>query len=391
MNFGFTETQRKFREEVRAFLEEELSKGSFRVRSNGWVEGYSPEFSRKVAERGWIGITWPKEYGGQGRSYVDRAIMMEEFLGYQAPIAFHFLGDRQVGPALIHFANDELKKEYLPQIRAGQLSFCLLFSEPDAGSDLVSAKTSAREDGDYYVINGQKVWTSGGHRAQLGWLLARTDPQAPKHKGLSEFIIDMKTPGITVRPLINIVGVHSFNEVFFDEVRIPKRNLVGEKNRGFYQIMAQMDYERAGLERLMQNYPLYMHILDYVKTHQQNGKPLSKKPSIRNSLAQLEVEYSVGRLFCYYVAWVLDQGRIPNLEAAMCKAYCTQYEKRLSDLATRILGPYGQILPGSKGVPLDGEAAECYLWSPSYTIQGGSVEVLKNIVATRGLGLPTEK
>lgn len=390
MNFGFTEEQRKFRQEVRDFLEKEKANGSIGARGGGMLEGRSPEFSKKVAERGWIGMTWPKQYGGQGRSYVDRAIMMEEFLRYQAPISYHFLGDRQVGPALIHFANDELKNEYLPQIRAGELSFCLLFSEPDAGSDLVSAKTSAREDGDYYVINGQKVWTSGGHLAELGWLLARTDPQAPKRKGLSEFIIDMKTPGITIRPLINIAGAHSFNEVFFDEVRIPKRNLVGEKNRGFYQIMAQMDYERAGLERLMQNYPLYVDILDYVKKTSRNGLPLKNDSRIKHSLAQVEIEYNVGRLFCYYVAWVLDQGRIPNLEAAMCKAYCTQYEKRLSDLATRILGPAGQLMPESYGAPLNGLAAECYLWSPSYTIQGGSVEVLKNIVATRGLGLPTE-
>jgi len=388
MEFGFTKEQEQFREEVRSFLEEELAKGGFVCRSNQWVEGVSKEFSRKVAERGWIGMTWPKEYGGQGRSYIDRAILMEEMLRYQAPIGYHFLGDRQVGPSLIHFGSDELKQEFLPKIIRAEVSFCLGFSEPDAGSDLVSVRTTAREEGDYYVLNGQKVWTSLAHKVDYIWVLARTDPDAPKHKGLSEFIVDTKSPGLTIRPIINMVGRHSFNEVFFEDVKVPKTYLVGQKNRGFYQIMTQVDYERAGLERLMQNYPLYEKLLNHVRSDTPEGARLRSDPFIRDNLAQLEVEYQAGRLFCYYVAWVLDQGRIPNYEAALCKAYCTQFEQRLNDIATRILGLYGQLLPGSKWAPIEGEASESYLFSPSYTIQGGTLEILKNIVATRGLGLP---
>jgi alkylation response protein AidB-like acyl-CoA dehydrogenase len=391
MDFGFTKEQESLRHEVRDFLETKVTDGEFQVKSNGWVEGHSQRFSKDMSGKGWIGMTWPKEYGGHDRSYIDRAIVMEEMLTYQAPIGFHFLADRQVGPAIIHFGNDEQKKTYLPKIINADISIAIGLSEPNAGSDLVSVKTTAIEQGDFYVINGQKVWTTGGHRVDYIWLLVRTDLNAPKHKALSEFIVDMKTPGITVRPIINMAGVHSFNEIFFEDVKVPKENLVGPKNRGFYQLMAQVDYERAGLERLMQNYPLFKNLVEYVKKEKRNGNPLSKDPFIRNKLAELEVEYQVGRLFCYQVAWTLSQGRIPNYEAALCKAFCTQFEQRLSDAATRVLGLYGQLMPGSKYAPMDGDAADSYLWSVSYTIQGGTLEVLKNIVATRGLGLPVAK
>ena len=391
MDFSFTKEQERLRQEVRDFLETKVTDGEFQVKSNGWVESHSQKFSKDMSRKGWIGMTWPKEYGGHNQSYIDRAIVMEEMLTYQAPIGFHFLADRQVGPAIIHFGNDEQKKTYLPKIINADISIAIGLSEPNAGSDLVSVKTTAMEQGDFYIINGQKVWTTGGHRADYIWCLVRTDLNAPKHKALSEFIVDVKTPGITVRPIINMAGVHSFNEIFFEDVKVPKENLVGPKNRGFYQLMAQVDYERAGLERLMQNYPLFKNLVEYAKKEKRNGNPLSKDPFIRNKLAELEVEYQVGRLFCYQVAWTLSQGRIPNYEAALCKAFCTQFEQRLSDAATRVLGLYGQLMPGSKYAPMDGDAADSYLWSVSYTIQGGTLEVLKNIVATRGLGLPVAK
>lgn len=391
MDFGFTAEQEKFRQEVRAFLEEKIKSGAFEIISNGWLENSSQEFSKEMSQRGWIGMTWPKEYGGQERTYMDRAILMEEMLTYQAPIAYHFLADRQVGPAIIHFGSDDQKKKYLPKIINAEMSMALGLSEPNAGSDLVSVKTFAKEEGDFFILNGQKVWTTGAHRADYVWMIVRTDLDAPKHKGISEFIVDLKSPGVTVRPIINIAGVHSFNEVFFEDVKVPRENMVGVKNRGFYQLMAQVDYERAGLERLMQNYPVFANLVEYVKKEKRSGRPLCEDPIVRNTLAELEVEYQVGRLFCYQVAWTLTQGRIPNYEAALCKAYCTQYEQRLSDAATRILGPSGQLMPGSKWAPLEGEAASSYLWSVSYTLQGGSLEVLKNIVATRGLGLPVAK
>ena len=392
MDFDFTEEQKAFRQEIRDFLSKELEAGSFVTRQNAWVEGYSQGFSKKIAERGWIGLTWPREFGGKGKGYIDRVIMLEEMLRVQAPINFHFMADRQVGPALIHFGTDEQKKEFLPRIINAELSFCLLFSEPDAGSDLASVRTTAVEKDDHYIINGQKVWTSGGHLTHFGWALVKTnrDPAVKKHRALSEFIIDMNSPGITVRPLINIAGAHSFNEVFFEDVKVPKTRLVGQKDRGFYQIMEQMVYERAGIERLMQNHPLKENVIEYAKTTRKNGRPLAEDPLVRNAIASLEIEFTAGRLLCYKVAWTIDQGNIPNYEASVCKAYCTLYEKKLADIATQIMGLYGQLLPDSPAAPYDGMAAESFLWSPSYTLQGGAVEILKGIVALRGLNLQTK-
>ena len=388
MRFTFTKEQEDFRREVRDFLAAELGKRS--PQAGGLSEKRNIEFSQKMAQKGWLGMTWPQKYGGQGRTYVEKAILMEELLKVQAPLAYHFMADRQVGPAIIHFGSEWQKEYYLPRIVKAEpgISFCLLFSEPNAGSDLVAVATRAVKDGDDYVITGQKVWTSGGHLADNGWLLAVTnfDPKVPKHKACSEFILDMKAPGVTIRPIINIAGDHSFNEVFMDEVRINKKYLVGKENDGFKQIMAQMDYERAGLERLLQNYPLYEMLKKYTK-EMGTGRGQEFYFWAKDAMAQLETEFQIGRLLCYYTAWTIDQGRTPTKEAALCKAYCTQYEQRLNDVATRVLGPVSQIRAG-KWAPFNGYTAEAYLWGPSYTLQGGTVEVLKNIVALRGLGMP---
>lgn len=345
-----------------------------------------------MAERGWIGMTWPREHGGQGRPYVDKAILMEELFRVQAPIGYHFLADRQVGPALIHFGSKQQKEFFLPRIvRADEgVSFCLLFSEPNAGSDLAGVATTALREGDEYIVNGQKVWTSRAHVADFGWLLARTDPDpsANRYRSVSEFIVDMKSPGITVRPIVNMAGESNFNEVFFEDVRVPAASLVGEENAGFKQIMAQMDYERAGLERLMQNYPLFEQLKQHVRDMDPSETPETLRAWARDQVAQLEIEYSVGRLLCYYTAWTIDQGKTPTAQAAMCKAFCTRYEQKVNDVASQILGPVCQIRRGDPWSPLRGDLAESLLWGPSYTLQGGSVEVLKNIVALRGLGLP---
>jgi alkylation response protein AidB-like acyl-CoA dehydrogenase len=390
MRFTFTKEQDEFRQEIRDFLKAELEAGAFSVDIAELVGEPSQEFSRKLAQKGWIGLTWPKQYGGQGRSYVEKLILIEELMKVKAPIGYHFLADRQVGPALTSFGSDWQKEFFLPSIvRADEgMQFCLLFSEPNAGSDLAAVSAKAVRDGDYYIINGQKVWTTGGHLADYGWLLARTnlDSSVRRHLSCSEFILDMKSPGVTVRPLINMAGTHSFNKVFLDDVKIHKKYLVGQENEGFKQIMAQMDYERAGIERLMQNYPLYEHLISYVKKMDKDSRGFYSW--VRDQVAQLEIEYNIGRLLCYYTAWVVDQGKKPTSQAALTKAFCTQYEQRLNDVATKVMGPISQIRQGVKWSPFGGDLASCYLWAPSYTLQGGSVEVLKNIVALRGLGLP---
>ena len=386
MDFALTVEQEQFRKDVREFLEEEIEKGTFKVKSNYFIAEASQEFSRKLAEKRWLGMTWPEEYGGGNRSYIDRLILMEELMRFQAPLMFHFFGERQMGPGLIHFGSEEQKKEFLPKILNAEISFSLGMSEPGAGSDVAAVKTTAREEGDYFIINGQKTWTSHAHTSDYVWLLAITELEGPKYKNLSELIVDIKSPGITVRPLYNMIGVHSFNEVYFDDVKVHKRFLVGEKNRGFYQMLAQVDYERAGIERLMQNYPLFKNLKEHIK-----NSPLSSDSLIRDRLAQLEIEFQVGKLLIYHVAWVIDQGRIPNYEAAVSKTFSTLFEQRLGNFATEVLGQFGHVMPGFEGAPFDGDAAESYLWSPSYTIQGGTVEILKTVIATKGLGLDFKK
>ena len=390
MDFKFTEEQEAFRQEVRNFLEEELRKGSYTPSCDAWIQGYSPEFTKKVAEKGWIGLTWPKEYGGQGRSNIDRLILTEEMLRYGAPTACHWFGDRQIGRSIIAFGTEEQKKELLPKILRGEAYVGLGMSEPEAGSDLASLKTKAVEDGDEYVIDGQKMWTSCAGFMNYIYLVARTDSEAPKHRGISEFIIRADLPGITIQPTIDITGSEAWGEVFYDGVRVPKTCLIGEKNRGFYQILNQLDYERAGLERLMGNYPLFDAIIQFTKENRQNDKPLSQDKLIRQKLAQLQIEFDVGRLLTYRVVLVMDEGRAPNVEAAMAKAYCTTFEQRLASVATEILGLYGQLLAESKWAPILGMAPHSFLGSKGYSLQAGTTEVLKNIVATRGLGLPTD-
>lgn len=390
MDFEFTEEQEAFRQEVRSFLEEEMRKGTFQPMCDGWIQGFSPEFTKKVAEKGWIGLTWPKEYGGQGRSETDRLILTEEMLRYGAPAACHWFQDRQIGRAILANGTEEQKQDLLPKLLKGEALVGLGMSEPQAGSDLASLQTRAVEEGDEYVINGQKIWTSCARYMTHVYLVVRTDPDAVKHRGISEFIIDAKTPGITINPIIDITGTEAWAEVFFDDVRVPRTCLIGEKNRGFYQILNQLDYERAGLERLMGNYPLFDAIIQFTKETKQNDKPLCEDTIIRHKLAQLQIEFEVGRLLTYRVVTVMEEGRAPNVEAAMAKAYCTTFEQRLASEATEILGLYGQLLAESKWAPILGMAPHSYLGSKGYSLQAGTTEVLKNIVATRGLGLPTE-
>ncbi|TET55331.1 MAG: acyl-CoA dehydrogenase [Dehalococcoidia bacterium] len=383
MDFGFTEEQNKFRQEVRSFLQDEIQKGLWEPTCDAWIQGFDPAFTKRVAENGWIGLIWPEEYGGQGRSHIDRLILTEEMLRYGAPAACHWFADRQVGGAILSFGSEELKKEFLPRIAQGEAYFGLGMSEPGAGSDLASLRTKAVEDGDYYVINGQKTWTSCAYFAHYFDVYARTDPEAAKHRGISEFIVDARSPGLSRIPMTDITGTEAWSDLFFDNVRVHKKYLIGEKNRGFYQVLHQLDHERSGMERIMGNYPLFEAIVQFSKEHK-----LSCDPNVRSKLAQLRIEFEVGRLLGYRVTCVMEEGRTPNWESAMSKAYSTEFEKRLANVAMEILGPYGQLMPGSRLVPLRGMAPHSYLGSKGYSLQAGTTEILKNILAARGLGLP---
>jgi len=390
MDFGFTEEQERFRQEVGDFLEEEMRQGLWQPTCDAWIMTYDPEFTKRVATKGWIGLTWPKEYGGQGRSFIDRLILTEEMLRYGAPAACHWFADRQIGGALVHYGTEEQKKELLPVILKGEAYVGLGMSEPEAGSDLASLQTRAVEDGDDFIIDGQKTWTSGGSHMNYIYLVARTDPDVAKHRGISEFLFSASLPGITVQSIVDMTGGVHFNEVFFDNVRVPKKCLIGEKNRGWYQILNQLDYERSGMERLMANYVLFEALIKYTKETKRSGKSLCEDPVIRAKLAQLRIEYEIGRLHMYRVALVMDGGRAPNLESSMSKAYSTAFQQHLASVAIEIAGLYGQLHAESKGVPMQGLAYHSYLSSKGYSLQAGTSEVLKNIIALRGLGLPSQ-
>ena len=388
MDFRFTAEQEKFREEVADFLKNEIGKGLWKPSCDAWIQGQDPSFTKRVAQQGWIGLSWPKELGGGGRSAVDRMIMTEEMLRYGAPAACHWFADRQIGNAIIHYGNDEQKQEWLPMIMRGDAYVGLGLSEPDAASDLASIKTKATEADDYYIIDGQKVWTSCAKYMNYIYLVARTDPQAPKHRGISEFFFSTKLPGVTLTPTIDITGSEAWCETFLDQVKVPKKSLIGEKNKGFYQVVNQLDYERAGLERLMGNYVLYDAIIQFTKETKRHGQLLCKDYNVRGKLAQLQIEFEVGRLLTYRVALAIDEKRAPNIEASMAKVYSTAFEQHLAVIAMDILGLYSSLMEDSKYSVIRGMAPHSYLGSKGYSLQAGTSEILRNILAQRGLGLP---
>ena len=385
MDFRLTAAQEALREEVRAFLGATLPRYQSEPPSDAWMVGFSREFSREFAARGWIGYTWPARYGGREGSYLERLVITEECLRAGAPVAAHWMSDRQIGPALLAYGNEEQRAEFLPKIARAEVVFCIGMSEPNAGSDLASLKTRAVEDGDFFVVDGHKIWTSGAHEADFCYLVARTDPAAPKHKGISELLVDMRAPGITIRPVVDLTGKHHFNEVFFEGVRVHRRYLVGEKNRGWYQIASQLDYERSGMERLLSNWVVHRAVRAFA-----TEAGLTADPVLRDKLARLEIELEIGRWMIYRVAWLLTQGVVPNRESATTKAFSTDVEQRVAEVAGEVLGPYAALMPGSRAAKLAGRVARAILFSPAYTIQGGTSQVLRNIIALRALGLPAE-
>ncbi|MBT4363924.1 MAG: acyl-CoA dehydrogenase, partial [Desulfobacteraceae bacterium] len=276
-------------------------------------------------------------------------------------------------------------EKFLLPIAKGDLEFSLGYSEPGAGSDLLSLEMRAEDKGDHYLVNGQKTFNTHAHVADYHWLAVRTDPNAAKHKGISILIVDFKTPGITVRPMITIVGSRT-NEVYYDNVKVPKSSLVGEENKGFNYIMEALDYERmfpfAHYRKVFEN------IVEYAKEKIVDGEPLSKKTLVRQKLAQLEIELEASELLYYNLAHLLDNGKVPNYQASMEKTFVCELDQKISAVGMEIMGQYGQLSKGSKWAPLEGEIEYYYKWSIVETIYGGTTEVQKNIMAQRGLGLP---
>ncbi len=395
MNFRDTSEEARFRSDVRSFIERELPdqlrlRGAFSD-SFDLGEDRSPAMRtwwQRLVDRGWIAPAWPKEYGGGGLSVMEQFIFNEETALARAP-KLGGIAIGWAGPTIMLYGTEEQKRRHLPRILAGAEVWCQGFSEPGAGSDLASLQTRAVRDGDDYAVNGQKIWTSGAHNAGWMLLLARTDADAPKHKGLSYFVLDMKTPGITVRPIATMVGTSDFNEVFFDNVRVPKENLLGEENRGWYIATTTLDLERSGISTSV---TLVLHVRDLVEyVREQRDTPhctIRHRASLRYEIAERAVESEVARLMSYQVVSMQNAGLIPNKEASCAKLYTSELEQRISATWLRALGLYGQWREDR--APMEGSVPRRLLLNVASTIGGGTSEIMRNIIAQRGLGLPKE-
>ena len=393
MNITFTEQEEGFRQEIRDFLKDELPEDWDPLGKPGRTpeeqQAFSRGMSKRLADRGWLTLAWPEEYGGQGRSIMEQVIYNEEMSYWNVPGTELGTGAISwVGPVLMLAGTDDQKREHLPPIAKAERYWCTLYSEPGSGSDLASLQTSAVRDGDDFVINGQKIWTSSAHFADWGWLAARTNPDAPKHRGISIFMLDMKSPGVEVKPIYNMAGGHDFNEVYFNDVRVPSGNLVGTEDRGWYTLAVALDFERSGVGYSAGARRTLDALTRYVKETQRGGVPLSKDPNVRRKLAQRYVETEVSRWLSYRVAWMQSQGQIPNAEASMSKMYGTELTQRVARTGMEILGMAGQLSGDSKWAPLYGHIQQAYLMSTSSTIAAGTSEIQRNIIAQRGLGLP---
>ena len=394
MDFRFTEDEEAFRREVRQWLEQEIPQRWIELDPGIWEEteqswALAREFQHKLGEKGWLAPAYPKEYGGLELSHMKRLMLAEELAYNRTPISIEEeITVNWVGPSIMLFGTEKQKKDYLTKIAKGDIIFCLGYSEPNAGSDLASLQTRAVEAGDEYVINGQKTWCSYGHLADYCWLAARTDPDASRHEGISIFIVDMKTPGITVRPLINILNRHSFNEVFFDDVRIPEENLVGQKNKGWYQLVIALDFERSSIGYAAGNQRIIEELVKYAKESTRNGEPLANDPLIRNELAQLVVENEVARMMAYRIAWMFSKGLHPSYESSMSMVLVSEVMRRTANTGMRILGHYGELDRDSKWAVMNARIMRMCLSSLSIGVGGGSNEIQRNIIAIRGLGLP---
>lgn len=402
MEFRFTAAEEAFRQEVREFLRRELpadwaASGGVGTLGEGSEERWEllRGFQRKLAQRGWLTLGWPQEHGGLGASHMMQVIYNEEMSYQRAPTQLG-VGPDRVGPTIILYGTEEQKREHLPGIVNAEAVWCQGFSEPGAGSDLASLETRAEADGDYFVINGQKIWTSFAHKADWCILLARTDQEAPKHKGISYFLLDMRTPGIEVRPLMDLMGRANFNQVFLENVRVPRTAVAGELNRGWYVAAATLDFERSGINRVVAGMRTFEDLVEYAAQKKVNGpsaalgtgRRLIDEPGVRPKLGELAIEFSVGRLLAYRVASMQARGQIPNAEASMSKLYGSELQQRLASAGLAILGLAGQLEPESSHAPLAGRLEQFYLLASALTVAAGTSEIQRGIIAGRGLGLP---
>ena len=389
MEFKFTAEDEEFRTELRAFMKTELPdpwEGAGRYpEDDDW--DLNRVIRQKMAEKGWLTMHWPEEYGGQNASPVKSAIYNEEIAYMRAP-GRDIFGVRMLGPTLMIHGSEEQKKTHLPSVAKGEIQWCQGYSEPESGSDLASLSTRAVRDGDELVINGAKVWTTMAHRADWIMLLTRTDPDAPKHRGISFVLVDMKSPGVSVRPIINMAGGHEFNQVTFDDVRVPRANVVGDEDRGWYVAVTLLDFERSGIDYSASARRLLDDTKEFATETKRNGLPLIEIPWVRTLMADRYIDCEVARLMAYNVAYMQSQDLIPTKEASMSKVFGSEVVQRVTEASLDILGMYGTLGREDKWAPLKGRVQENWMNAFAGTIAAGTSEIQRNIIAGRGLGLP---
>ena len=393
MEFNDTPAEAEFRTRVREFIKGALPAN---YGTDDYDEGVPPKspaaiavaarWREALASSGWVVAHWPKEYGGGGLTPGEQFIMKEEMALAQTP-EMPQGGANMIGPTLMLHGTDEQKQEHLPKIAAAEVFWAQGYSEPGSGSDLASLQTRAKRDGDEFVLNGQKIWTSSAHLSQWMYMLARTDPEAPKHRGISMFILPIDTAGVTVRPLLSISRDHQFNEVFFEDARVPAKNLVGEENRGWYVGATLLDFERSNIGGTVAAVHSQQRNVELAQSvNAQPDRVLTQ--GARNEVADRTLDIEIAMLLSYRVISIQKRGQVPNHEASANKLFRSEVQQRVAKTGVKVAGLYGQLLRGSVAAPQNGRPAEAYLRSVGNTIAGGTSEIQRNVIATRGLGLP---
>jgi alkylation response protein AidB-like acyl-CoA dehydrogenase len=393
MDFRLTEEQEKRRKEffdVCKELEKKKPEGTYTLMDAFEIDteegiAYQESCRKEFAKRGWLRLGWPSEYGGTG-TVTDRAFLGEA-TGYHGVPGVDGFGVGMLAPMLLSEASEEIKRRFLPPIGNGDVLWCELWSEPNAGSDLAAVSTTAVRKGDEYIINGQKTWTSFAHRTDWGFGLFKTDPQGRKHHNLSFLLVDMKTPGVTIKPLYYFDGKHFYNEVFFDDVHVPAENIVGEENKGWQVAQTLAGFERSSVGIIMTLQRQLEDLVEYCNETKVRGKPLSRDPIIRNRLAEVACEIEANRTLAYHVADLQDRNQMALFDASAIKVYSSELWERLAALAADILGVYGQVKT-SKWAPMGGAWESNINTCLITSIAAGTNEIQKNIIAWFGLGMP---
>jgi alkylation response protein AidB-like acyl-CoA dehydrogenase len=366
---------RALREEVRQFLREHLADAPPLARARSWG-GWDTEFSRKVGARGWIGMTWPKRYGGHERTFLDRYVVLEEMLAAGAPVGAHWVADRQSGPLLLRFGTEAQRERFLPAITRGESYFAIGMSEPDSGSDLASLRTRAERVPGGYRVNGTKVWTSNAHRCQymIGTFRTGSDPK-DRHAGLTQFLVETRAPGITINPIVDLTGDHHFNLVLFEDVFVPEDMRVGDEGAGWMQVTTELAFERSGPERYLSSMALILELI----------RAIGRDPGERAAAAvgRLVAHLATLRQMSLSVSGMLQAGLNPNLEAAVVKDLGTTFEQEIPQVVHDVLGIEPAV---DSGRQIDQVLASLVQTVPSFSLRGGTREVLRGIIA-RGLGL----